>query len=106
MSPHPSESTVTRPAPEDRLIPLPEVRAIVSFGTSRIYELMAAPTPDRFPPPVKVGRSSRWLASEVHAWVARQVAATRAAPVARQVAATPAAPATRAAPAACRRGRA
>lgn len=82
MSLQPSESAATRPASEDRLIRLSEVLSIVGLGPSRVYELIAAPTPDRFPPPVKVGRSSRWLASEVHAWVARQVSATRATPAA------------------------
>lgn len=44
----------------------------VSMGRSRVYALIA--TGD-FPAPIKVGRSSRWLKSEVDAWIATQAAA-------------------------------
>lgn len=41
----------------------------VSFGRSRIYQLIAA---GEFPQPIKVGKSSRWLKAEIDAWIASQ----------------------------------
>lgn len=48
------------------LMTLAEVTQITRLAKSRIYELVAA---RRFPEPRKIGRSSRWLASEIHAWM-------------------------------------
>ena len=39
---------------------------------SRIYQLIRE---SGFPPPIKVGKSSRWLAAEVDQWIAAQAAA-------------------------------
>jgi len=43
-------------------------------GTSRsfIYQEVAA---GRFPKPVKLGRSTRWIAAEIHAWIAAKAQA-------------------------------
>lgn len=48
------------------LIHLAEVRRLVGIGKSQLYRLIAA---GDFPAPVKIRRSSRWLSSEVHAWI-------------------------------------
>lgn len=49
------------------LLAMPALRQVVG-GVSRttIYELIAS---GGFPKPVKIGHNSRWIASEVYAWV-------------------------------------
>ena len=42
----------------------------VGFGRSRIYQLIAD---GEFPPPIKIGKSSRWVRTEIDAWLNRQV---------------------------------
>jgi predicted DNA-binding transcriptional regulator AlpA len=54
------------------LLPLPAVSRRASLGASRIYALIAE---GQFPPPVKVGRSSRWVEAEVDAWIASLIQA-------------------------------
>lgn len=44
----------------------------VSMGRSRIYALI---DDGDFPPPIKIGRSSRWLKSEIDSWINTQAAA-------------------------------
>ena len=44
----------------------------VAMGRSRIYALIDE---GKFPSPIKIGRSSRWLKAEIDAWIAEQVAA-------------------------------
>lgn len=44
----------------------------VGMGRSRIYALIDE---GDFPPPIKIGRSSRWLKSEIDSWIAAQAAA-------------------------------
>lgn len=44
----------------------------VSMGRSRIYGLIAE---GEFPPPIKNGRSSRWIKSEIDSWISEQAAA-------------------------------
>ena len=46
----------------------------VGFGRSRIYQLINA---GEFPPPIKVGKSSRWLKAEIDAWVSKQATSQR-----------------------------
>lgn len=48
------------------LLHLAEVRRLVGIGKSQLYRLIAA---GDFPAPVKIRRSSRWLSSEVDAWI-------------------------------------
>ena len=40
----------------------------VGFGRSRIYQLIGD---GEFPAPIKIGKSSRWLKSEVDDWVSK-----------------------------------
>jgi predicted DNA-binding transcriptional regulator AlpA len=55
------------------LLALPAVRHTVGgISRSSIYEQIQGGT---FPKPVKIGRSSRWLASEIQAWVNTQACA-------------------------------
>ena len=55
------------------LIPFFQVALKVGMGRSRIYALIGE---GNFPPPVKIGASSRWVVSEIDAYIA-QLAATR-----------------------------
>jgi prophage regulatory protein len=51
----------------DRVVRLPELKAIVGLGTSTVYELMAAGT---FPKQVKLSaRAVGWRRSELMAWL-------------------------------------
>ena len=43
----------------------------VGFGRSRIYQLIGA---GKFPKPIKLGKSSRWLKTEIDAWIQQQAA--------------------------------
>lgn len=49
-----------------RLERLPSVLSRTGMGRSWIYKEIAA---GRFPPPVKIGRSSGWDTSAVDAWI-------------------------------------
>jgi predicted DNA-binding transcriptional regulator AlpA len=46
----------------------------VAMGRSRIYSLIDE---GDFPPPIKIGRSSRWIKAEIDAWIDEQAAARR-----------------------------
>ena len=46
----------------------------VAFGRSRIYQLIAA---GEFPKPIKIGKSSRWLKTEIDAWISKQATSQR-----------------------------
>ena len=47
----------------------------VGFGRSRIYQLINA---GEFPPPVKIGKSSRWVKAEIDAWISKQATTQQA----------------------------
>ena len=53
-------------APGPRLLPFHEVRAQVSLCRTSIYEMIGR---GAFPKPAKIGRASRWLSTEIDAWV-------------------------------------
>lgn len=55
------------------LIDFKQLSQKVCMGRSRIYALIAN---GNFPPPVKIGTSSRWINPEIEAYIA-QLAATR-----------------------------
>lgn len=55
------------------LIDFKQLSAKVCMGRSRIYALIGE---GNFPPPVKIGASSRWIDPEIDAYIA-QLAATR-----------------------------
>ena len=54
-----------------RLLPIENVMARCAKGRTAIYAGMKAGT---FPLPAKDGRSSRWLSSEIDAWIAAVMA--------------------------------
>jgi prophage regulatory protein len=56
-----------------RLLPIEEVMARCALGRTAIYARIKTRS---FPAPAKVGSSSRWLSTEVDAWV-RAVMASR-----------------------------
>ena len=68
-----------------RLIRLPEVRALVGLGTTSIYDKIKK---GEFPKQVKLGRLSGWVEAEVQEWISRQIGARRPslAPTAHQTA--------------------
>lgn len=55
------------------LIDFKQLSTKVCMGRSRIYALIGE---GNFPPPVKIGASSRWIDPEIDAYIA-QLAATR-----------------------------
>jgi prophage regulatory protein len=74
--PEPSRRSASEPSPASsarraRLLPLARVSADTSLGRSSIYALIQRGI---FPPPLKIGRSSRWLADEIDAWLAERIA--------------------------------
>ncbi|MGV0960621.1 MAG: helix-turn-helix transcriptional regulator [Limnohabitans sp.] len=54
------------------LLTIRELRQTTKMGRSFVYQEIQA---GRFPRPVKLGRSSRWLATEIHEWVNAQACA-------------------------------
>jgi predicted DNA-binding transcriptional regulator AlpA len=70
-----TSSPAARPVPDsgERLISIDDVMTRVGVCRTTLYHLIKSGT---FNPPVKIGRSSRWLASEVDAFV-RAAAASR-----------------------------
>ncbi len=57
-----------------RLIRLPQVKAMVGLGTTAIYDKIKK---GEFPRQVKLGRLSGWIESEVQGWVRQQILASR-----------------------------
>ena len=54
------------------LLSLNRLQEYVGFGRSHLYALISK---GKFPPPVKIGRSSRWPLQEVDDWIHSQIAA-------------------------------
>jgi prophage regulatory protein len=59
----------------ERIIRLPQVRDLVGLGKTVIYDRIKA---GDFPKPIKLGRVSGWVESEVQAWIGSQIIASRA----------------------------
>lgn len=55
---------------DERFLPLPEVKSKIGKSKAFIYSHMAK---DEFPKPVKVGRSSVWVQSEVESWMRKMI---------------------------------
>jgi Predicted transcriptional regulator len=55
---------------QQRLIDIEEVKQMAGIGTTSVYDKMKT---DGFPKPVKLGRMSRWVESEVQAWIAKKI---------------------------------
>lgn len=65
----PAANTDTSPA---ALFTFEDTSRYIKLGRSHIYGRMAE---GDFPLPIKIGRSSRWLKSEIDDWIAKRVAA-------------------------------
>jgi len=57
-----------------RLIRLPQVKAMVGLGTTAIYDKIKK---GEFPRQIKLGRLSGWVESEVQDWINQQILASR-----------------------------
>lgn len=58
----------------EKILRLPQVRAMVGLGTTAIYNRMKN---GNFPKQIKLGRLSGWIESEVQAWINEQIMANR-----------------------------
>ena len=67
-------SKTSHPSFPPALLAFEPLSHYVSFGRSRIYQLIAA---GEFPQPIKVGKSSRWVKAEVDAWISKQATSKR-----------------------------
>lgn len=54
------------------LLAFTQLSQYIGFGRSRIYALISQ---GEFPPPVKIGKSSRWVRAEVDDWLSAHIAA-------------------------------
>lgn len=73
-SDHPQLSAGPAPEPTGPLIRLPSTLQRVGIGRSQWLDLVRE---RRAPQPIKIGRSTLWLASEVDAWVRERVRESR-----------------------------
>jgi prophage regulatory protein len=53
-----------------RLIRLPQVKQMIGLRTTAIYERIKQGS---FPKPIKLGRNSMWVESEVQEWIAERI---------------------------------
>jgi len=67
----------------ERLLTLRDVEHFTGFRKSSLYSLIAD---KRFPPPIKIGRSSRWPSSEINDWVQETIQRGRAADPTKEIA--------------------
>ena len=67
----------------DRLLTLRDVEHFTGFRKSSLYSLIAN---KRFPPPIKIGRSSRWPSSEISDWIQETIQRGRSAELTKEVA--------------------
>lgn len=66
-----SKSQSSPPPFAPALLAFASLEHYIGLGRSRIYPLIKA---GKFPPPIKIGKSSRWLKTEIDAWIAAQSA--------------------------------
>lgn len=66
-------STSVKPASKEQsaLLSFSALSSYTSLGRSRIYGLVAS---KKFPPQIKIGKSSRWVKTEIDTWVKDQIA--------------------------------
>lgn len=68
-----TQSTPTNEQKPDALLwTMPTLEKRIGLSRSNIYQQIQG---GKFPEPVKIGRSSRWLAAEIQAWVNTQAEA-------------------------------
>ncbi|HED1792860.1 TPA: AlpA family transcriptional regulator [Citrobacter amalonaticus] len=59
---------------EDRFVDMAFITRLLGVSDKWIYRLIKGGI---FPKPIKLGRSSRWLQSEVEAWLQERIAQSR-----------------------------
>lgn len=59
---------------EDKLVDMTFITSYSGMTDKWFYKLIQQ---GRFPKPIKMGRSSRWLKSEVEEWLAKQISMSR-----------------------------
>ena len=67
----------------DRLLTLSDVEHCTGFRKSSLYAFISN---KKFPPPIKIGRSSRWPSSEISDWVQETIQRGRSAELTKEVA--------------------
>ncbi|SAE33041.1 phage transcriptional regulator AlpA [Enterobacter cloacae] len=66
--------TTPRNLLSDKMVDMAFITAFSGLSDKWFYKLIQD---GQFPKPIKMGRSSRWLRSEVEAWVQQRIAASR-----------------------------
>ncbi|WP_447884042.1 helix-turn-helix transcriptional regulator [Serratia fonticola] len=59
---------------EDKLVDMTFITSFTGLTDKWFYKLISE---GKFPKPIKLGRSSRWLYSEVHIWVRQRIEQSR-----------------------------
>ncbi|MEX9873974.1 helix-turn-helix transcriptional regulator [Providencia rettgeri] len=70
-------STQTIPLLDDQLVDMKFITRLTGLTDKWFYKLIQD---GEFPKPIKLGRSSRWLKSEVENWLQARIAESRAKP--------------------------
>lgn len=73
-STNPDSAGATQAADPGRLIRLPATLALVGLGRSAWLDLVHK---GRAPRPVKIGRASLWVETEVHAFISERIRESR-----------------------------
>lgn len=71
-----STTTITQLCAEDQLIDMTFITTYTGMTDKWFYKLIGD---GLFPKPIKLGRSSRWLRSEVETWMQQRITASRGA---------------------------
>lgn len=58
----------------DKMVDMVFITEFTGLSDKWFYKLIKD---DKFPKPIKLGRSSRWLKSEVEAWLEEKIASSR-----------------------------
>ncbi|WP_420383658.1 helix-turn-helix transcriptional regulator [Novosphingobium sp.] len=66
---------------QERFLRLPDVVRHVGFKDSKIYALIQV---KQFPAPIKLGRTSVWLETEIAAWMTERIDSARLCPLPRK----------------------
>lgn len=59
----------------DKMVDMVFITGFTGLSDKWFYKLISL---GEFPKPIKLGRSSRWLQSEIEAWVQKRIAESRA----------------------------
>ena len=72
----PSKAKINVPLIEDQFVGMAFMTQYTGLTDKWFYKLIQE---GKFPPPVKFGRSSRWLKSEMEAWIQARIQESRSA---------------------------